>query len=118
MNVPVILVSHLKRLKTDQTIPTKSDLHWSSNIEKNANTVILLCPEPDTDYVWSELESDTDYLRWTRIIVDKNRSWVPVPLMLNVTFDLRIKEYLEGPRYEYLSPDEKNKWTIHDKIFD
>jgi hypothetical protein len=27
MNVPVILVSHLKRLKTDQTIPTKSDLH-------------------------------------------------------------------------------------------
>jgi hypothetical protein len=29
--------------------------------------------------------------------------------MLNVTFDLRIKEYLEGPRYEYLSPDEKNK---------
>lgn len=118
MKVPVVLVSHLRRdHDKNWRLPTKSDLHWSSNIEKNANTVILLTPENDTDYIENSNLNDSAYLRWTKIIVDKNRTWMPVPAIFNTTFDLRTKEYLSGSKYEYLNPDEQNKITIHDKIF-
>jgi len=116
---PVVLVSHLRRdYDRNGRLPTKSDLHWSSNIEKNANTVILLSPDEATaELISYDNPWEWAYLRWTKIIVDKNRTWMPVPAMFNTTFDLRTKTYLEWERYEYLSTNEKNKITIHDKIF-
>lgn len=118
MKVPVVLVSHLSREHEKKwRLPNKSDLHWSSNIEKNANTVILLTPETETDYIEVTNPKDTAYLRATKIIVDKNRTGMPVPAMFNTTFDLRTKTYLEWKKYEYLNPDENNRITIKDKIF-
>lgn len=118
MKVPVVLVSHLRRdHDKNGKMPTKSDLHGSSNIEKNANTVILLTPEDQNDWIEDANPWDSAYLRWTKIIVDKNRTGMPVPAIFNTTFDLRTKTYLEWPKYEYLNPDEQNKISIHDKIF-
>ena len=116
LNKPVIMVSHLSRAyATQNRLPTKSDLHGSSNIEKNANTIVLLTPWEMNEEL--AMDSEARYLRPTQIIVDKNRTWMPVPAMFNTTFDLRTKTYLEWEKHEYLSPDEKNKITIHDKIF-
>lgn len=113
---PVILVSHLKRwYDLNWKLPTKTDLHWSSNIEKNANTIILITP---SDEPINENDSeDKKYLRWTKIIVDKNRTWMPVPAIFETTFDLRTKEYLKWDKYNNLSSDDKNKITKFDKIF-
>lgn len=113
---PVILVSHLKRwYDLNWKLPNKSDLHWSSNIEKNANTIILITPSDEPINEWDSEESK--YLRWTKIIVDKNRTWMPVPAIFETTFDLRTKEYLKWDKYNNLSTDEKNKITKYDKIF-
>lgn len=113
---PVILVSHLKRwYDLNWKLPTKSDLHWSSNIEKNANTIILITP---SDTPINETDSEeSKYLRWTKIIVDKNRTWMPTPAIFETTFDLRTKEYLKWDKFNNLSPDDKNKITKYDKIF-
>ncbi len=113
---PVILISHLKRwYNLNWKLPTKSDLHWSSNIEKNANTIILL--EPSDEPIEENNSEEIKYLRWTKIIVDKNRTWMPVPAIFETTFDLRTKEYLKWKKYNNLSTDEKNKITKYDKIF-
>lgn len=113
---PVILISHLKRwYNFNWKLPDKNDLHWSSNIEKNANTIILLTP---SDQPINENDSDeVKYLRWTKIIVDKNRTWMPVPAIFETTFDLRTKEYLKWDKYNNISTDERNRITKYDKIF-
>ena len=113
---PVILVSHLKRwYDLNWKLPTNSDLHWSSNIEKNANTIILITPSDCP--IQEQTTEENAYLRWTKIIVSKNRTWMPVPAIFETTFDLRTKEYLRWEKFNYLSPDEKNKITKFDKIF-
>lgn len=116
MKKPVILVSHLNRNSwKNWELPTKSDLHWSSNIEKNANTVILITPSDE-----AIIESDDEeikMLRWTKIIIDKNRTWMPVPAIFETTFDLRTKEYLKWDKFNNISTHLKNKITKYDKIF-
>jgi len=119
IKVPVVLISHLRRdFDKNWKLPTKSDLHWSSNIEKNANTVILIASNTENEEL---IEFDNPwqsaYLRWTRLVVDKNRTWMPVPAIFDATFDIRTKEYLVWPKHQYISPDEKNKITSFDKIF-
>ena len=90
---PVIVVSHLSRkFLSEKRLPNKNDLHWSSNIEKNANTVILLAPWDLDPYI--DVNNASSYLRWTKIIVDKNRTGMPVPAIFDTTFDLRTKEYI------------------------
>lgn len=111
---PVILVSHLKRwYNLKGKLPDNWDLHWSSNIEKNANTIILITPSSAPIEGWL---NDNSYLRSTKIIVSKNRTWMPVPAIFETTFDLTTKEYIKWDKYNYLSADDKNKITIHDKI--
>lgn len=113
---PVILVSHLKRwYDLNWRLPTNSDLHWSSNIEKNANTIILITPSDSP--IIEETSENNAYLRWTKIIVSKNRTWMPVPAIFETTFDLRTKEYIKWDKFNYLSTDDKNKITKYDKIF-
>lgn len=116
MERPVILVSHLSRKYQDQKrLPWIHDLHWSSNIEKNANTIILLAPEPNNEAI--ELLSDRDYLRKTKIIVWKNRTWVPVPAIFETVYDLRLKSYRTEKNFNMISFDDNNKIRVSDKIF-
>jgi replicative DNA helicase len=113
---PVILVSHLSRAYMNQKrLPNKWDLHWSSNIEKNANTIILLCPWELNEEL--EKHPEHKFYRPTKIIVDKNRAGMPVPWIFDTTFDLRTKTYLEWWIYEWLSLDDNNRLTVYDKIF-
>lgn len=116
MEKPVVLVSHLNRKSNEhKRLPTISDLHWSSNIEKNANTIILLTPDTEADYI--DERADKSYLRSTKLIVGKNRTWMPVPAIFSLTYDLRTKEYRKDDELNSLSTDEKNRVTIEDKIF-
>ncbi len=115
MEKPVVLVSHLNRKNSDnKRLPTIFDLHWSSNIEKNANTVILIAPDLQTEYL--DLRSDKAYLRPTKLIVGKNRTWMPVPAIFDLTYDLRTKEYRKDDDLNSLSVHEDNKITKVDKI--
>lgn len=112
---PVICVSHLSRkFLWEKRLPTKNDLHGSSNIEKNANTVILLAPWDLDPYI--NIWDASSYLRGTKIIVDKNRTGMPVPAIFDTTFDLRTKQYLSGIEYSKISNDESNKISEFDKI--
>lgn len=116
MEKPVVLVSHLNRKYFEQKrLPWKNDLHWSSNIEKNANTIILLSPDLNNEYV--EKLDDSKYLRPTKIIVDKNRTWMPVPAIFDTAYDLRTKEYSKRNDLNTISVDERNRISIEDKIF-
>jgi len=116
IKTPVVLVSHLSRMYvTQKRRPTKTDLHWSSNIEKNANTIILLHPAPENELL--KTMQDSDFLRGTEIIIDKHRTWMPTPAMFEATFDLRTKEYLKWAKYNYLSEEEQNRIKPSDKIF-
>lgn len=111
---PVILISHLNRnAEKKGELPKKSDLHGSSNIEKNANTVILLT-KWDNNEIFKEHEKKT--LRPTKIIVDKNRTWMPVPAIFETAFDINMKEYIKEDKYNFISTNEKNRITIFDKI--
>jgi len=112
---PVVLISHLNRNAwRKKELITKADLHWSSNIEKNANTVILLTPW-ENDELLSDQEKK--FLRSTKIIVDKNRTWMPVPAIFEATFDLNLKEYVDWKKYNSLSTHSANRITERDKIF-
>lgn len=112
---PVICVSHLSRkFLWEKRLPNKNDLHGSSNIEKNANTVILLAPWDLDPYI--DVWNASSYLRWTKIIVDKNRTGMPVPAIFDTTFDLRTKQYLSWEEYSKISQDDANKISEFDKI--
>lgn len=116
MERPVVLVSHLSRKNSEnKRLPNISDLHWSSNIEKNANTVILITPDTVNEYIDSR--NDAQFLRPTKIVVGKNRTWMPVPAIFDLTYDLRTKEYSKEDKLNWLSIDEKNRVTTMDKIW-
>jgi len=116
MEKPVVLVSHLSRKNSEnKRLPNISDLHWSSNIEKNANTIILLTPDVQNEYI--DARKDKSYLRPTKMIVGKNRTWMPVPAIFDITYDLRTKEYRKDVELNSLSTDEKNRITLEDKIW-
>lgn len=92
---PVILVSHLSRqFAKEKRDPIPSDLHWSSNIEKNANTVILLTR-------WTEEYSDKT-LASTKIIIWKNRSGLKCPTVMNACFNIWTKEYMKWKEYNHI----------------
>lgn len=116
MERPVVLVSHLSRkLSEKNRLPNISDLHWSSNIEKNANTIILLAPDTQNEYI--DTRDDKKFLRATKMIVGKNRTWMPVPAMFDLTYDLRYKEYSKDEELNWLSVHDSNRVTVSDKIF-
>lgn len=93
---PIIIMSHLrKRKKTDD--PTEQDLYWSSNIAKEANTIILLTRmenEHVEKLVDNWVQDDARYA-WTKIIVEKSRTWLAVPTKFSTVYDLDRKDYVD-----------------------
>ena len=95
---PVVMVAHLSRTYiTQKRDPTKSDLHWSSNIEKNANTIILLTK--GEWYQAIEEHKDSAHLAHTKIIIDKCRTWIQLPVKLDWVFDIRTKLYRQDKEF-------------------
>lgn len=78
MRIPIVMISHLSgEHSKSKRMPGVYDLHGSSDIGKNANTVILLQKDED------RIEEMTDKkLAPTRIIIAKNRSGVPTPTII------------------------------------
>jgi len=64
---PVVLISHLRKRKTIEN-PTEYDLYWSSNIAKEATTILLLCKDKDYNKWYQKNESPT------RLILAKSRA--------------------------------------------
>lgn len=93
---PIIIMSHLrKRKKTDD--PTEQDLYGSSNIAKEANTIILLTRMENQDVeklVDSGAQDDMRYA-WTKIIVEKSRTGLAVPTKFSAVYDLDRKDYVD-----------------------
>lgn len=93
MKKPVVLVSHLrKRNRKAQPVPTEYDLHWSSNISKEATTIMLLCREEERPSFVPTIYQKQRY-SLTRIICPKNRAWLWRIEFLAV-YDLEKKDYL------------------------
>lgn len=93
---PIIIMSHFrKRKKTDD--PTEQDLYWSSNIAKEANTIILLTRMENQNVeklVDNWVQDDARYA-WTKIIVEKSRTWLAVPTKFSTVYDLDRKDYVD-----------------------
>jgi len=94
---PIIIMSHLrKRKKTDD--PTEQDLYWSSNIAKEANTIILLT-RMDNEQVEKLVDNWAQHdMRYagTKIIVEKSRTGLAVPTKFSTVYDLDKKDYVDN----------------------
>lgn len=92
---PIIIMSHLrKRNKKDD--PTEQDLYGSSNIAKEANTIIMITGMENQNIEWlvdNWVVHDNRYA-WTKIIVEKSRTWLPVPSNFATVYDLDRKDYI------------------------
>lgn len=82
---PVVLVSHLRKRDRSKE-PTDQDFHWSSNIPKEATSILLLCKDNDREDIVKE------YISPTKIILAKSRAWLWKIVML-ADYDMRKKEY-------------------------
>lgn len=115
---PIVLVSHLRKKdnKVKERDPEISDLYWSSNIGKEATTVLLLTKirAVDVGTVWIELPEDQLDKRymWTKIIVPKSRIGLPKSSFWLI-YDLDQKKYLDY--FQGLMEDES--WAkVDDKL--
>lgn len=71
MRKPVVLFSHLRKKDSKKNYVTMEDLHWSSDLYKQANNVLLL--ESVTDSEWIYVRTKWwEYI--TRFIIAKNRA--------------------------------------------
>lgn len=91
---PIVLVWHLRKRNGNED-PTKYDLHWSSNIPKEATSVILLTKMDKYNNMTfnSANPQDPSRFAWTKIILDKSRAWMPTPRKISEIYDLKEKRY-------------------------
>lgn len=92
---PIVLVWHLRKRNWNED-PTKYDLHWSSNIPKEATSVILLTPMDkfDNNTFSSVNPQNPSRYSGTKIILDKSRAWMPAPTKISEIYDLHEKRYI------------------------
>jgi hypothetical protein len=69
---PIILISHLRKPKDDKE-PTEFDLHGSSNIPKEATTILLLQKSDYDLSVNSDVYRDNKNYSYSKIILRKSR---------------------------------------------
>jgi hypothetical protein len=111
-----VLISHIRKRgsKERSKDPSIADLYGSSNIWKEATTVLLLTKmrAADTHVVWLELPDDELDKRYmgTKIILAKSRMWLP-KLAFGLIYDLQSKKYLD--KFQWLLEDES--WIKEDE---
>jgi len=91
MQIPVILVAHLRKLPRGHGIPDKEDIYGTSNIHKIANTCIIVAPDHDKD-------DQANGLYPTFFRIAKSRQGLRPNLLICSTFDIYKREY--GSDYE------------------
>jgi len=94
---PIVLISHLRKKdqKDKNSLPTMYDLHWSSNIYKEATSILLLSKmEMDVmNQVPLDITEDRRYSA-TRITLAKSRIWIP-ECHFGLVYDRYKKQYTE-----------------------
>lgn len=112
---PVILVSHVRKpwSKESEQPPTMYDLYGSSNVAKEATTVIMISKSD-----LSLTKTLEDWLHrhryaWTRFAVVKSRS-LGKDLVIHWAYDFRKKSYVDSER----CLDEDSSVKEAEKIFD
>lgn len=88
-NMPVILVSHLRKKARDRGLPDNEDLHGSSNIAKEADTVILISEAEN------ELRATT---RASHYRISKSRTGAPRQYIGKIYYDTVTKNFLRDYR--------------------
>lgn len=114
---PIVIMSHLrKRKKTDD--PTEQDLYWSSNIAKEANTIILLTRMENQNVeklVDNGAQDDVRYAG-TKIIVEKSRTGLAVPTKFSAVYNLDRKDYVDELSEIILSESRAKKSDALDAV--
>lgn len=110
--IPTILISHLRKKGRDRGFPTQDELHGSSNIAKESDTVIILSPlnfsekgEEKEDYE----EQVSSGIYSTGIRVAKARTHFPEKIVSRVWFDRSTESYKD----EYELAVELRDKSIH-----
>jgi hypothetical protein len=91
MDIPVILVAHLRKLPRGHGIADKEDIYGTSNIHKIANTCIILAPDHEKDDY-----SQGQYPTYIRIA--KSRQGLRPNLLMYSSFDIHTRSY--GEQYD------------------
>jgi archaellum biogenesis ATPase FlaH len=115
MQIPVILVAHLRKLPRGHGIPDKEDIYGTGNIHKIANTCIILSPDHEKDDSYNGIYP-------THIRIAKSRQGLRPNLLIYSKFDSHTRQY--GKTYELyksypngsvdsepISDDQKPKWA-------
>jgi predicted mannosyl-3-phosphoglycerate phosphatase (HAD superfamily) len=91
MRKPVVLFSHLRKKDAKRNYVTMEDLHWSSDLYKQANNVILLESVTDSEWVYLRTK-DKEYI--TRFIIAKNRAAIwGNKVKMYMLFDTNTQSY-------------------------
>lgn len=115
MKIPVILVSHLRKLPRGHGIPDKEDIYGTSNIHKVANTCIIIHPDHEKD-------RSAEGIYPTYIRIAKSRIGLRPNELIYCEFDAMNRRYKEEYNIvkcfpngevatEPLSYEEMPKWS-------
>ena len=88
LNIPVILVAHLRKLPRNHGVPDKEDIYGTSNIHKIANTCIILSPDYNND-------DQANGVYPTHIRIAKSRIGLRPNLLIYSRFDAHERKYSE-----------------------
>ena len=94
---PVVLISHVRKPSSKEidSDPTMFDLYGSSNVAKEATTIIMISKSK----LWLTKTMDEDTHRhrysWTRFCVAKSRALGNKELIIHWAYDFRRKEYVD-----------------------
>jgi replicative DNA helicase len=89
MEIPVILIAHLRKLPRGHGVPDKEDIYGTGNIHKIANTCIILAPDHER-YNYASGQYPT-YMR-----IAKSRQGIPPNVLINSVFDIKERKYSES----------------------
>ena len=86
LQIPVILVAHLRKLARGHGIPDKEDIYGTSNIHKISSTCIIVAPDHEKDRGWEGIYPT--YMR-----VAKSRQGIRPNDLIYVEFDIKTRSY-------------------------
>lgn len=100
LNVPIVLVSHLKKKSRERGLPDQEDFYGSSNIPKISSTSITISP----DYQGEDRGRDR-FPTFFRIV--KSRTGVRSNIASRAVFNLKLRQYEDD--YQVYKLDTFNK---------
>lgn len=123
--IPIVLISHLRKKDKTRIFPDQNDFHGSSNIVKQADTVICIAhldPDGESDNAEYEKQIKDDIYK-TGIRIVKARTGFSPRVVGVLDFDLNQREYEKyyelaicGNHYiTYMAKDNYPYWAINRK---